>query len=72
MELFDKTYSDWETLEQEIDEAINLIENLREKNKLLTEKNSELKEEKKTFNEIKKKMEMKIKELLEKLSTLKE
>ncbi len=72
MELFDKTYSDWETLEQEIDEAINLIENLREKNKLLTEKNSELKEGKKTFNEIKKKMEMKIKELLEKLSTLKE
>ena len=72
MELFDKKNVDWETLEQKIEEAVNLIKNLEKQNKELVEKNTRLKEETKSFNEMKRKMEMKIKELLEKLSVIKE
>jgi hypothetical protein len=72
MDLFDNKSVDWKTFEEKIEEAVNLVENLKKKNRELTEKNIRLKEENRTFNEMKRKMEIKIKELLEKLSAIKE
>lgn len=72
MDLSEKSSSDWEVLEQEIEEAIVLIQNLRAKNRPLLEKNRKLEEEKKAFNRIKERMEKKIKELIEKLSAIKD
>jgi len=72
MELFEKSVANWETLEQEIEETIELIQNIRNKNETLVKNNKKLEEEIKRFNKIKKKMEEKINELLEKLNTFKE
>jgi len=72
MELFSKKTYGWETLEKEINEAINLIKQLREKNKILLEEKKKLEEEKKTFETIKRNMEIKINKLIERLSSLKE
>lgn len=72
MELFDKQGSDWDTLEQQISEVIDIVEQLRSKNRTLSEKIKTIEEEKKGFCEIKQEMEKKIKALIEKVSTIKE
>lgn len=72
MELFDKQVADWETLEQQIDEVLGIVESLRSRNRALTEKINSLEEEKKAFREIKQEMEKKIKALIEKVNTIEE
>ncbi len=72
MELFDKQGSDWDALEQQISEVIDIVEQLRSKNRALSEKIKTIEEEKKAFCEIKQEMEKKIKALIEKVSTIKE
>ncbi len=72
MSIYSKSNSDWEKLEQGIEETVNLIMNLKAENKTLEEKNQKLEEEKRTYNAIKKKMKKKIKELIDKLSAIKE
>ena len=72
MELFDKLGSDWDTLEQQISEIIDNIEQLLSKNRALSERIKTIEEEKKAYCEIKQEMEKKIKALIEKVSTIKE
>ncbi len=72
MSIYGKSSSDWEKLEQGIEETVDLIMNLKAENKILEEKNQKLEEEKRTYNAIKKRMKKKIKELIDKLSAIKE
>ena len=72
MSIYGKNSSDWENLEQGIEETVDLIMNLKAENKTLEEKNQKLEEEKRTYNAIKKRMKKKIKELIDKLSAIKE
>jgi hypothetical protein len=72
MELFDNQVSDWEALEVQINEIIDVIEKLRSKNRALSEKIITLEEEKKAFHDIKQEMQKKIKALIDKVSTIKE
>jgi len=72
MDLFEKSSSDWESFEQMIEEATNLINTLRKDNETLLKKNKKMEEGKKDLKKIKTKMLKKIKELLDKLDAIKE
>jgi predicted nucleic acid-binding Zn-ribbon protein len=72
MELFDKQRSDWEALEQQIDEIIETVLQLRATNTALSGKIKKMEEEKKELQGIKLEMEKRIKALIEKVNTIKE
>ena len=72
MDLFDKNNTDWETVEQEIEKAIKLIQELRAEKKSLVEENKKLKEDTITFRKTEKELERKIKELIEKVNAIEE
>jgi len=70
MDLFDKNSTDWETVEQEIEEAIKLIQELRAEKKSLVEENNKLKEDTITFRKTEKELERRIKELIKKVNAI--
>jgi predicted nucleic acid-binding Zn-ribbon protein len=72
MGLFDNQDNDWDALEEQINEIIDIVEKLRSENMALSGKVKTLEEEKKAFHQIKQEMEKKIKMLIEKLSSIKE
>ncbi|TET25119.1 MAG: hypothetical protein E3J78_00015 [Candidatus Cloacimonadota bacterium] len=70
MDLFDKNSTDWETVEQEIEKAIKLIQELRTEKKSLVEENNKLKEDTITFRKTEKELERRIKELIKKVNAI--
>ncbi len=64
--------SNWQKLQQRIDETVELVQHLRNEKSLLSEKNKHLERDKKKFAEIKKDMERRITALIEKLKNFEE